>query len=105
MAITFGYEFVVTKPLAGPVAEGFLPWAFAYSKEQFIQGISVVGAVIMPHNLYLHSSLVKVALVLSGIGRMEFFRAAQLIVQRQTVFEKPTNTFLSSLQLLSFARL
>lgn len=60
MAITFGYQFVITKPEVGPIMEGFLPWAFSYNKEQFIQGISVVGAVIMPHNLYLHSALVKV---------------------------------------------
>ena len=59
MATTFAYEFAVTKPAIGPIAEGMLPWAFTYSKEQFIQGISVVGAVIMPHNLYLHSALVK----------------------------------------------
>lgn len=59
MAITFGYEFAVTRPEIGPIAKGFLPWAFTYNKEQFIQGISVVGAVIMPHNLYLHSALVK----------------------------------------------
>lgn len=43
MAITFGYEFVVTKPEIGPIAKGFLPWVFTYDKDQFIQGISVVG--------------------------------------------------------------
>ncbi|KAI6240029.1 hypothetical protein M3Y99_00486600 [Aphelenchoides fujianensis] len=60
MAATFGYEFVVTKPAAVDITRGTLmPWAFEYSQDQFIMGISVVGAVIMPHNLYLHSSLVK----------------------------------------------
>ena len=37
----------------------FIPWCADCGLEEFKQAISVVGAVIMPHNLYLHSALVK----------------------------------------------
>uniref|UniRef100_A0A1I8ASS2 Protein Malvolio n=1 Tax=Steinernema glaseri TaxID=37863 RepID=A0A1I8ASS2_9BILA len=60
MAITFGYEFVRTEPNAGEVFTGmFLPWCKDCGMAQLLQGVSIVGAVIMPHNLYLHSALVK----------------------------------------------
>ncbi|TKR77890.1 hypothetical protein L596_018786 [Steinernema carpocapsae] len=60
MAITFGYEFVISKPNAGEVFTGmFLPWCKDCGHDQILQGVSIVGAVIMPHNLYLHSALVK----------------------------------------------
>lgn len=38
----------------------FAPWQFTYNSKEILQGVSVVGSVIMPHNLYLHSALVKV---------------------------------------------
>jgi NRAMP (natural resistance-associated macrophage protein)-like metal ion transporter len=37
-----------------------MPWNSSYGQDEFLQAVSVVGAVIMPHNLYLHSALVKV---------------------------------------------
>ncbi|VDM84186.1 unnamed protein product [Strongylus vulgaris] len=36
-----------------------LPWCKGCGTKQFLQGVSIVGAVIMPHNFYLHSALVK----------------------------------------------
>ncbi|CAI2357306.1 unnamed protein product [Caenorhabditis sp. 36 PRJEB53466] len=60
MTVSFGYEFVVVKPPIGEVVSGMIvPWCTGCGKEEFMQAISVVGAVIMPHNLYLHSALVK----------------------------------------------
>ncbi|CAI5454638.1 unnamed protein product [Caenorhabditis angaria] len=60
MALSFGYEFLVVKPPVGDVLSGmFVPWCAGCGKTEFMQAISVVGAVIMPHNLYLHSALVK----------------------------------------------
>uniref|UniRef100_A0A914DY82 Uncharacterized protein n=1 Tax=Acrobeloides nanus TaxID=290746 RepID=A0A914DY82_9BILA len=37
----------------------FMPWTASYGQKEFLQAVSIVGAVIMPHNLYLHSALVK----------------------------------------------
>jgi NRAMP (natural resistance-associated macrophage protein)-like metal ion transporter len=38
----------------------FIPWCEDCGTREFLQAVSIVGAVIMPHNLYLHSALVKV---------------------------------------------
>ncbi|CAB3400327.1 unnamed protein product [Caenorhabditis bovis] len=60
MAASFGYEFVVVKPSLPAIISGtVIPWCSGCGKEEFMQAISAVGAVIMPHNLYLHSALVK----------------------------------------------
>ncbi|TMS36711.1 hypothetical protein L596_003809 [Steinernema carpocapsae] len=60
MAVSFGYEFFTVKPDIGEMAKGmFIPWCVDCGRKEFMQAVSVVGAVIMPHNLYLHSALVK----------------------------------------------
>ena len=60
MAITFGYEFAVVKPEFGEILKGSLiPWCKDCDSTVLLQAVGIVGAVIMPHNLYLHSALVK----------------------------------------------
>lgn len=60
MAITFGYEFAVVRPELGEIAKGSLiPWCTDCDSKVLLQAVGIVGAVIMPHNLYLHSALVK----------------------------------------------
>uniref|UniRef100_A0A158PB14 Protein Malvolio n=1 Tax=Angiostrongylus cantonensis TaxID=6313 RepID=A0A158PB14_ANGCA len=60
MAAAFGYEFARSKPSMGSLFTGMVvPWCTDCGPSQFLQGVSIVGAVIMPHNLYLHSALVK----------------------------------------------
>ncbi|XKL69147.1 hypothetical protein PGB90_006916 [Kerria lacca] len=60
MALSFGYEFVVVGPKATDVFEGMIiPWCSDCESSAFLQAIGIIGAVIMPHNLYLHSGLVK----------------------------------------------
>lgn len=60
MAVSFGYEFLVVKPELGEMAKGALiPWCKDCGQKQLLQAVGIVGAVIMPHNLYLHSALVK----------------------------------------------
>lgn len=56
MAICFFINFFVVKPDPAEVIFGlFVPTIPAGSMKAFI---GLIGAVIMPHNLYLHSSLV-----------------------------------------------
>jgi NRAMP (natural resistance-associated macrophage protein)-like metal ion transporter len=38
----------------------FIPWCENCDTGILLQAVGVIGAVIMPHNLYLHSALVKV---------------------------------------------
>jgi natural resistance-associated macrophage protein len=60
MAASFGYEYVIVGPSQGQVLEGlFVPWCTDCGNKELIQAVGVIGAVIMPHNLYLHSALVK----------------------------------------------
>ncbi|XP_027197899.2 protein Malvolio-like isoform X1 [Dermatophagoides pteronyssinus] len=60
MAVTFGYEFFLAKPNAGKIGLGMaLPYCKDCDKDVLLQAVGIVGAIIMPHNLYLHSALVK----------------------------------------------
>ncbi|KAM6928785.1 natural resistance-associated macrophage protein 2-like [Lycodopsis pacificus] len=60
MAITFGYEYVTVSPDQGQLLKGmFMPYCEGCGPVQLAQAVGIVGAVIMPHNIYLHSALVK----------------------------------------------
>ena len=50
------------KPSQTQVLQGmFLPSCSDCRTPQIIQAVAIVGAVITPHNIYLHSALVKVS--------------------------------------------
>lgn len=60
MALTFGYEYVVARPSQGALLKGlFLPSCPGCGQPELLQAVGIVGAIIMPHNIYLHSALVK----------------------------------------------
>ncbi|XP_041440377.1 natural resistance-associated macrophage protein 2 isoform X1 [Xenopus laevis] len=60
MAVTFGYEYVRVSPNQGELLKGmFFPYCKGCGSPQLEQAVGIVGAVIMPHNMYLHSALVK----------------------------------------------
>ncbi|XP_027631106.1 natural resistance-associated macrophage protein 1 isoform X5 [Tupaia chinensis] len=60
MAVTFGYEYVVARPAQGALLRGlFLPSCPGCGQPELLQAVGIVGAIIMPHNIYLHSALVK----------------------------------------------
>ncbi|CAB1353886.1 unnamed protein product, partial [Coregonus sp. 'balchen'] len=60
MAVSFGYEYVMVRPDQGELLKGmFLPYCDSCGPAQMEQAVGIVGAVIMPHNIYLHSALVK----------------------------------------------
>jgi NRAMP (natural resistance-associated macrophage protein)-like metal ion transporter len=58
MAVSFGYEYVVAAPDQAAVVKGLVVPEIVGQKE-LLQAVGVIGAIIMPHNLYLHSALVK----------------------------------------------
>ena len=37
----------------------FIPYYADCGSKQLLQAVGVIGAIIMPHNMYLHSALVK----------------------------------------------
>ncbi|HEY9049681.1 MAG TPA: Nramp family divalent metal transporter [Ohtaekwangia sp.] len=53
----FLIEMILAKPALGELAEGFIP-AIPNDEALYI-AIGIIGATVMPHNLYLHSSLVQ----------------------------------------------
>ena len=53
----FLIELFLCKPSAGAIAQGFVPQMLSGS-ELYI-AIGILGATVMPHNLYLHSALVQ----------------------------------------------
>ncbi|XP_012945013.1 natural resistance-associated macrophage protein 2 [Aplysia californica] len=60
MAIMFGYEYVVVAPNQAEVVKGlFIPYCEGCGSDELMQAVGIIGAVIMPHNIYLHSALVK----------------------------------------------
>lgn len=62
MAVTFGYEYIVAKPNQGELLKGmFFPYCSNCNSNALKQAVGIIGAVIMPHNIYLHSALVKVS--------------------------------------------
>ncbi|NWX10970.1 NRAM2 protein, partial [Caloenas nicobarica] len=62
MALTFGYEYVTVQPSQRQLLQGlFVPYCGGCGTAQLEQAVGIVGAVIMPHNMYLHSALVKVS--------------------------------------------
>ncbi|XP_054266642.1 protein Malvolio-like [Macrosteles quadrilineatus] len=60
MVFTFGYEFVVARPSGAEMLKGLVvPWCENCDSSVLLQAIGIIGSTIMPHNLYLHSGLVK----------------------------------------------
>ncbi|XP_043931084.1 natural resistance-associated macrophage protein 1-like [Protopterus annectens] len=60
MAVTFGYEYVVVRPNQAELVKGlFFPYCAGCGRDELLQAVGIIGAIIMPHNIYLHSALVK----------------------------------------------
>jgi manganese transport protein len=57
VGVSFLIEIILAKPALGEIATGFVP-KFA-SEEALYIAIGIIGATVMPHNLYLHSALVQ----------------------------------------------
>ena len=57
VAFSFLIEIILAKPVIAEVAKGFIP-TFPTEEALYI-AIGIIGATVMPHNLYLHSALVQ----------------------------------------------
>ena len=56
MGVCFCYNWALSGDDSGPFIQGWaVPYMDAYA---LVQAVGIIGAVIMPHNLYLHSGLV-----------------------------------------------
>jgi manganese transport protein len=53
-------ELIFSKPDMGGIIHGFIPTTAIFkNSEMLLIGIGILGATVMPHNLYLHSSIVQ----------------------------------------------
>lgn len=56
----FVYEIIISDPDLIPILRGLIPSAqIVYNPEMLYIAIGILGATVMPHNLYLHSSIVQ----------------------------------------------
>lgn len=76
----FAYEIFFAHPLWREAAVGFIPRAeILRNREMLYIAIGILGATVMPHNLYLHSSIVQTrAFGISSRDRREAVRYAIL---------------------------
>ncbi|HEX7020444.1 MAG TPA: Nramp family divalent metal transporter [Gemmatimonadaceae bacterium] len=60
IGVCFVFELILARPDMGAVAAGFLPSRGIIADRQMLYiAIGILGATVMPHNLYLHSSIVQ----------------------------------------------
>jgi manganese transport protein len=53
-------ELLLVRPNVAEIARGFIPTRELFTNPEMLYiGIGILGATVMPHNLYLHSSLVQ----------------------------------------------
>lgn len=56
----FFYEMLMASPSWGPLLEGYLPTTQIVTNHGMLfLGLGILGATVMPHNLYLHSSIIQ----------------------------------------------
>ncbi|MGI8556180.1 MAG: Nramp family divalent metal transporter [Pyrinomonadaceae bacterium] len=60
ISICFGAEIIFSQPDVAGIIKGFIPSAQIITNPEMLYiAIGILGATVMPHNLYLHSSIVQ----------------------------------------------
>ena len=61
-AMIVSFQYITVDPDQLQILQGlWFPWCSNCSRDAIKQLVGIVGAVIMPHNIYLHSALVLVS--------------------------------------------
>jgi manganese transport protein len=78
VGLCFLFELILAKPGLGDVMRGFIPSTQIVTNPAMLYiAIGILGATVMPHNLYLHSSVVQTRKYeLSAEGKREAVRFA-----------------------------
>ena len=76
----FALELLFSKPELLPIIHGFLPSpTIVTDPEKLFIAIGIIGATVMPHNLYPHSSIVQTRRYpLDSVGKKEAIRFATI---------------------------
>ena len=113
IGLSFLIEIFLAKPHLGEVAHGLIPGFL--NKDALYIAVGIIGATVMPHNLYLHSALVqtrkikpdregiKLAIKFNIIDstialNAAFFVNAAILVLAATVFFKSGNTSVARIE-------
>ena len=110
IGVCFGLEIIFSRPDLLGIAKGFLPSPQIITNPDMLYiAMGILGATVMPHNLYLHSSIVQTRLYeLNPRGKREaikfatidstfalmfalFINAAILIVSAATFYSRGRN--------------
>jgi manganese transport protein len=60
VGLCFLFEIILSKPPLGAVLQGFIPSSQIVRDPSMLYiAVGILGATVMPHNLYLHSSIVQ----------------------------------------------
>lgn len=95
MALCFWFEMLLVRPEPTSILEGLLiPYV---PKEATVQAVAMVGAIIMPHNIFLHSALVAER----DICRAETSQSEVKLANRYFLIESALALFVSFLINLS----
>jgi manganese transport protein len=80
IAGSFAVELWFSRPDMAEVAAGFIPHTEILSNPQMLYiAIGILGATVMPHNLYLHSSIVQTRKYMDTLdGKREAIRFASI---------------------------
>lgn len=69
IAACFAFEIFFAAPLWREAAQGLIPRAEIFrNREMLYIAIGILGATVMPHNLYLHSSIVQTRAFGTSVG-------------------------------------
>ena len=110
---SFGIEILLAKPVLADVAGGFIP--ILHGRQALYIAIGIIGATVMPHNLYLHSALVqtrkigpgkdavrkalKINFLDSAVAlNLAFLVNAAILILAATVFFKTGKTSVASIR-------
>jgi len=84
IASCFAIELVLARPDMAAVAQGLLPTSALFTEPQMLYlALGILGATVMPHNLYLHSGIVLTRDV--GPRRSDKARAIRLSILDSTI--------------------
>jgi manganese transport protein len=60
IVVIFGFQLIVSAPAIAPLLAGFIPTTqIVFNADMLYLAIGIIGATVMPHNLYLHSAIVQ----------------------------------------------
>jgi manganese transport protein len=110
---SFFVEILLARPVLGEVVTGFVP--VLHGKGALYIAIGIIGATVMPHNLYLHSALVQTRKIQPGAEHIRkalkinfldsavalnlaFLVNAAILILAATVFFKTGNTGVASIK-------